>query len=156
MSFWNTPASQIDARTLVRSDALLRLAGLFAAFPALAASRLPMSALVFMMAAAWSIAETVRLARRIRGRALHCTSDAWFWLDHGSPVGSGSRESLAFAAASQYWAVVTLRLVGVRNRNRYRLVVLLPLLSRESRRRLLLALRYVDRTVSTAPGARSG
>jgi hypothetical protein len=138
----------------VRSDALLRLAGLLAVFAALAASRLPMSALVFMVAAAWSGAETVRLARRIRGRALHCAGDAWFWLDHGSPVGAGSRESLAFAAGSQCQAVVTLRLVGVRSP--YRLVVLLPLLSRESRRRLLLALRYGDRTVSTASGARSG
>ena len=156
MSSWITPASRIDAGTLLLGDALLRAAGLLAVLLALAASRIPMPALVFAVAAAWSMADYLRLERRIRGRALHCTGGAWCWLGHAGPDGDGSRESLAlsdFTAA--FGSVLTLRLEGAGER--YRLVVWLPLLKRECRRRILLSLRYAgDRTVSTGSQARSG
>ena len=155
MSCWTIPAIRIDASTLLLSDALLRLAGLFAVLLALVASQLPLSGLAFVTAAAGTTAGYRRLARRIRGRALHHVGGAWCWLDDTGPGGGGCREPLVTAAGSGGRTVLTLQLDGIRER--YRLVVLLPLLSRECRRRILLALRYGgDRTVSTASGARSG
>lgn len=155
MSCWIIPASRIDARTLLLSDALLRLAGLLAVSLAVVASQLPLSALVLVTAAAGSAIGYRRLARRVGGRALHYADGAWCWLHDTGPGADVCREPLVAAALLGGRTVVTLELEGVRER--YRLVVLLPLLNRECRRRILLAVRYSgERTVSTGSAARSG
>jgi hypothetical protein len=146
------PATRIDADLLLRGEALLSLVGLAGCSAAVWASSLPLAAILLALAAAVSVRALHARASIIRGRAL-CWNGHWYWAADGAIAqglpGQGQHlgvqtlapvlapETLHYARAC--FGVLLLGFSGPAGG--YRLVVLLPLLDRETRRCLLLACR---------------
>ncbi len=150
------PASRIDAATLLLGEALVRLPGLAGLAVAFTASTLFPAAALLGVAACLSAGELWLTSRRLGGRALCCDGGRWYWEVGDATVDYPRREYLLAADdLAPSFGVLPLELWGAGGA--YRPVLWLPLIDRERRRRLAVALRHPGvNTVSLASAARPG